>query len=448
WLAKHPEDTSVRTAYLGLVERQGAKKQVERVLQKNSAWLAKHPEDTSVRTAYIGLVERQGTAEQVELVLQETSTWLAKHPEDTSVRTAYLGLVERQGTAEQVELVLQETSTWLGEHPEDTQVRGRYLGLVERKGSDKLKEDMIHHTRIWLSEHTVAKEIWAALIAALIRLDRQKEATETALVAISHHPDNSNLTEYYLHSVQESADEQTLREIYDGLITRYPENPRHRIEFAAWLRDHNYNEEAEALYKGLIELPRSKTSRLLRQMAHYGYGLLLLKSERYFEAEEQFRQTLRIHKGHQMAHDGLAGALRGLGKLAEQEDRTADADRDFTKAEQEFRQAIYWAGVQEKPQAIFYAHLGWFYIDCKRYTEALHTFYSAMEEVPEFFGNYWGLGRALTGLGQFQAATNALRMALDKAPEQFQPPASDEIPELLRQCQDALNHNDNIAKDA
>ncbi len=160
-----------------------------------------------------------------------------------------------------------------------------------------------------------------------------------------------------------------------------------------------------------------------------------LKLERYSEAIEQFREVLKTHKGHQMAHDGLAQALSGLGSLAEQEGRREDADQSFTEAEREFHKGIYWAGVQGQPQVVFYTHLGWFYIDRERYTEALEAFQSAMDEDPDFFENHWGVGRALMGLRQFQPAANALRTALEKAPEDFQPPASEEIPELLQQCQ-------------
>ena len=442
WVHEHPDSCGARPASLSLVEHYGTRNDVEEALKETSTWLGDHPEDTFVRGRYLGLVERQGTAKQVECVLQETSTWLGDHPENTSVYTAYLGLVERQGTTEQVECVLQETNTWLATHLEDVNVRAALISMVGRKGSDKAKETMIHNSQIWLSEHTAAKEVWGALIATLIHLDRQPEAVETTLKAFSYHPNNPNLTEHYLRFVQESGDEQMVRKLYKNLITKYPRNRHFRIEFAAWLRDQDYNNEAEVLYKELIKLPTNKTIRQLRQRTHYGYAQLLLKLERHDEARKQFRQVLKIHKGHQMAHDGLARTLHGLGKSVEQEGKTAEANQYFADAEREFHQAIYWAGVNEKSQAVFYTHLGWFCVDREQYTTALESFYSAMEEDPEFFGNYWGLGRALVGLGQFQAAANALRMALEKAPEDFQPPASDEIPELLRQCQDALNHND------
>jgi tetratricopeptide (TPR) repeat protein len=448
WLKDHPEDNFVRGAYLGLVERQGTEKQVERVLRETNTWLREYPGDAHVRGAYLGLVERQGTAEQVERVLEETSKWLNSHPEDNTVRGAYLGLVERQGTGEQVKRAIQETDEWLTKHPEDFHVRSAFITFVESTDSDKLKEAILHGTRVWLLSHTAAKEVWRTLIATLIRLGRQQEAVETAVEAISYHPADPNLTTHYLHSVHEFADEQTVRKLYESLIIRYLGDPCIRIEFASWLRDHNYNDEAETYYKELIGLPQSKTTGWLRTSTYYRYGELLLKLERYDEAEKQFRQILATHEDHQMAHEGLAKALHGLGKFAEQEGRTAEASRYFAEAEKEFRWAIYWGGVQEQPQAIFYTSLGWFYIDRQRFTDALEAFYSAIDENPEYFGNYWGLGQARMSLGQIQEAEEALRIALDKAPKDLQPPASIEIPELLRQCKDALNYSGGIAKDA
>jgi tetratricopeptide (TPR) repeat protein len=277
-----------------------------------------------------------------------------------------------------------------------------------------------------------AKEVWAALIALLVRSDnRTEEAAEVALKAISHHPNDRNLIANYLRFFDSSEDEQVVRKFYERLMAAYPRDNKIPAYFAAWLRDHNHQDEAHVIYSPLIyRAPRDFG-------AHYGYGRLLLNLEEYEKAAEQFREALRIHKGHQMAHDGLAQVLCGLGKLAEQKGRVEEANQHFMKAEREFRQALYWADAQEESQAIFYTHLGWFYIDRGSYPEALEAFKSAMDEDPNCFLNYWGQGRALIGLGQFQAAAEALHTALEKAPEDLQPPASEEIPELLRQCQES-----------
>ena len=201
-----------------------------------------------------------------------------------------------------------------------------------------------------------------------------QEALEIATEAISYHEDDSNLIENYLRLIRESADEQIVRKLWNRLIARQPKDTNHLIEFAAWLRDHNQYEESESLYKELIKIPKNKITKKLILKTHYGYGRLLMKSERYLEATEQFQQTLRIHKGHQMAHSWLATALRALGKLAIEEGKKPDADRYFAEAEREFHHAIYWARVKEQPQAVFYTNLGWLHIDMEMYPDAVDLF--------------------------------------------------------------------------
>jgi tetratricopeptide (TPR) repeat protein len=208
-----------------------------------------------------------------------------------------------------------------------------------------------------------------------------------------------------------------------------------RTHYTNWLRDHDYVSEAEVSYQGLLDIPEDQTTKPLLRMAQYGYGMLFLKLEQYDAAVVRLREVLKTNGRHQMAHDGLARAEVGLGAFAEHEGRREEAKRHFVQAEREFRQAIYWAGKQDLSQGIFYTHLAWFYLDRGRYSEALKGFESALNEDPEFFGNYWGVGRALMGLGEFQLAANALRAALEKATGDLQPPASEEIPKLLAQCQ-------------
>jgi tetratricopeptide (TPR) repeat protein/class 3 adenylate cyclase len=424
WLASHPDDNHVRTAYLGLVERKGTRNQVAKVVAEISKWLAepRHQDNISVRERYLGLVEHKGTTNQVAQVVKETSEWLASHPDDSNVRTSYLGLVERKGTSEQVTQVVTETSKWLAEprHQYNIAVRECYLGFVEASGSTDLKEAVITDAKAWLIDHESAKEIWSALLAWLFRADRSDEAIELALTAISHHPNDAHLLMHYLRAVQNSADEQTIRSVYEQLINKYPKNNNVQVHYAAWLRDHDCHDEAEQRYRNLIaKVPRSFS-------AHYGYGMLLLKLERCDEAAAQFREVLRIHRGHKMAHDGLAWALWKLG--------------DFERAEREFGNAIYWAGRIGEPQGRFYADLGWFYLDRIRWRDALYAFESARDEDPEYFGNYWGIGRTLYEMGDYAAAADALRLALEKDPD-LQPPASEEISQLLHDILHRLSEN-------
>src|SRR5206468_12565003 len=86
-----------------------------------------------------------------------------------------------------------------------------------------------------------------------------------------------------------------------------------------------------------------------------------------------------------------------------------------------------------EPTAIFHTDLGKFYLDRKRWNDALDAFVAASAEDPAFFGNYWGIGEALIGLRRFDEAREALHTALKKEP-QLESPASDRIAKLLDQC--------------
>jgi len=204
------------------------------------------------------------------------------------------------------------------------------------------------------------------------------------------------------------------------------------LSWARWLTTVNRRDEAEKVFNALMaEHPRVFS-------APYAYGRLLLDMERHEEAASRFRQVLKIHRGHAMAHDGLAAALQGLARRAEDLHDDLAATRFLRAAERELRSAIYWAGVTQDSQAVFFTHLGWYYIDRKRWSDALSAFDQAADEVPDYFGNYWGKGRALVGLKQWQDAASALRAAQEKATDSLRPPASNHIQDLIQQCETAL----------
>jgi len=349
------------------------------------------------------------------------------------VREKYIGLVERKGTTEQVQQTLEGLNAWLTEHGEDANVRTVYLGLVERKGTPEQLGRAVQDVREWLWKHTSADVVWNALIALLIRLGKTEEAAEIALEAISHHPEHQNLVIQQLRLFSELEDEQVVRWLYEKLVKSAPKDVNIVTHYANWLRDHDYHDEARAKHLSLI----ARASGNFK--AHYGYGRLLLSLSELKQSAEQFRKTIGIRIGHAMAHDGLAQALNEMGTIAQQKNQKKEANRYFTEAEREFRQAIYRAEMSNQPQAIFFTNLGWFYVDRRRYATAIEAFEAALNEGSEFFGNYWGIGRAKTEQGQFQEAVNYLRIALEKAPEDCQPPASEEIPKLLQQCEEALN---------
>ena len=61
---------------------------------------------------------------------------------------------------------------------------------------------------------------------------------------------------------------------------------------------------------------------------------------------------------------------------------------------------------------------------------------AARNEDPDYFGNHWGIARVNFELGEFKAAVESLRRALNTP--NLQPPASDEIPALLAECMTRL----------
>jgi tetratricopeptide (TPR) repeat protein len=69
--------------------------------------------------------------------------------------------------------------------------------------------------------------------------------------------------------------------------------------------------------------------------------------------------------------------------------------------------------------------------------DAIKAFEAAKDEDPDYYGNYWGIGRALFELGEFGEASDALRRVFELKPD-LEPPASDEIKALLEQCQQKI----------
>jgi len=437
YVHEHPKAPGAWAAYLGLVERHGTDKEGNTAINETQSWFDSHPDDTYVRTTYLGLVERKGTVKQVDDVLRDTRR-LDEHLKDTTVRAAYLGLVERKGTAKQVENVLRNTRKWLSKSLKDTNVRTAYMGLVERKGSDAQVEKLLKDTRKWLNLHSDYPHVHDRLIILLLTLHRVDEALVLAKTAIKVHLKDRNIATRYLGLMQDLLDEHRVRELYAQLINDYRQDIVIRNSYGRWLHHHGYMDEAESVFMVLVEEhPRSMNPR-------HSYGRLLLDMGRYEEAVEQFRRALvASHDKHQMAHDGLAKALCGLARIAEEEGNQSYANQYFDKAEQEYFNAIHWAEDSGESQAVFYTHLGWFHNNRHRWLNALAAFERAMFEDEDFYGNYWGKGHALVHTGDFRSAEDLLRTAIERAPDSLPMSALEEIHELLEQCRVAIEHLSN-----
>jgi tetratricopeptide (TPR) repeat protein/energy-coupling factor transporter ATP-binding protein EcfA2 len=393
WLEHAPEDYQARPVYLSLVKRH-APEQLPEVIEETSVWLAKHPEDHHVRQAYLGLAVRKGTAEQVGQVIVETSAWLADHPENSSVRRTYLAVMKRHGLA--ALLILRRHI----EHAaDDHHARAAYLNLVEHHAPEQLPQ-VIEKTAAWLAERPREVEIrktYLGLVRHKGTLEQKAQAVRNTRPYLSNYTKGSFIYVSYLTFVSQLAgDKQGIQ-----------------------LLEQEYLEDARKRYGSII----AKEAR--NKGALYGYGRLLLGLEEFAEAAKQFRALLKLHKGHTAARRGLALALNGLGECRQAED--------------EFKYALWWAeNVTDYPANILHHDLGIFYLDQERYTEAQSEFEKAIKEYPEGFANYWRLGEVLIAQGDYRNAAIALQTALDKAPQDLSPPASEEIPALLDEAERIL----------
>ena len=148
---------------------------------------------------------------------------------------------------------------------------------------------------------------------------------------------------------------------------------------------------------------------------HLVFGEQLLRLEKFAEAKAEFELVLARERGHQLAHRGLAIALQNLG--------------ESKKAEDSFKLALHCAREKGGNLAIFHTPLGLFYLNQKRWPEAIKSLEEAKKEVPEYFGNHWGIAKAKSALGMLPEAEQSLRLALDDPG--LRSPAKEKIEEML-----------------
>ena len=502
WLRTHQEESFVRTTFLGFVERnEGSTELIEGVLAETREWLAKHPEDNSVRTAFLGFVERyKGPKELIEGIWAETHEWLAKHPEDSFVRTAFLGFVERnKGSRRLMEGVLVETREWLATHPEDSDVRGALLGFVERKGPNELGVVMLKDTREWLAKHPadanvrtvflrfiknkapeMAPELMNEMKTWLVDHTMDTSVRVAIMGLIRRHGSGEQLHEL-VETIQEavtaqSQSEDGVRTLFDCVIgdrdlegvfetelrdgiaknganriaEQWQTDPNKQVLFARYLCDAGYLEDAERIYKAILTMPPNQTSGVTRMRTRYNYGVLLLQSERFLEAVDQFQSVLGGRKSHVAARLQLAHAIRELGARAIQRGDGAEAAKCFRRARGELHGALRWAESQKEKadKGPIYAEIGWLHIDCREFEQSIVAFEKANKETAGgHWANYWGAAKAHIALGRFNEALSAIQTIRTIGPESLQPPASDEVAELVRRCQEALDA-DNSHRDS
>jgi hypothetical protein len=143
WLERYDNDVNTRQAYLGLFRSQkwDTKEQERKVFEQTEAWLKKkeHRDNTTVRQAFLGFVQRRIINEQVlSNVIEDTALWLREeaHKKNANVRQTYLELVSSKSVSrKQKEEAIDSTRMWLEENPGNNSVYQAYLKLVKIKGT-------------------------------------------------------------------------------------------------------------------------------------------------------------------------------------------------------------------------------------------------------------------------------------------------------------------------
>jgi tetratricopeptide (TPR) repeat protein len=443
WLAapEHANDSFVRGSYLGLVQaRVKNDQEVEKVLQATAQWLAapEHANDSYVRGNYLGLVQASGKDKptRVREAIRVSSAWLDQHPDDTHVRAQYLALVKGEGAEDEAKAAIASTEQWLNRYTYDItgNIGGGLLRLVAERDSSQV-DRAIQRTRAWLRENPRAIECWTTLITVLKGCQKFTDASDAAQEAVSANPEDNNLLRLYLDRCRKGIPKEKLREIIDKILPRLQGDRVGQLQCANWLSEIGDYEKAQSVFDELT------AESSLGYRLDYAYGWHLHRQEKFKEAKEQFQKVLGRQPKHEMALEGLGRSLADLAKHAEEKGDPTEAERLREEAERCFDSAIKISKEQGMGTARFHTARGWLYHDWKRFEEALSEFEQSNGESPHFT-NFWGKGAALVALKKYSEALKELKTALALAPQPLEPPASEEIPRLIAECEKALNYTD------
>lgn len=131
--------------------------------------------------------------------------------------------------------------------------------------------------------------------------------------------------------------------------------------------------------------------------ARYNYGIVLLNQQQYQEAENVFKDALRIQSDYPEAHLELGLAFEGQGLLSQ--------------ALSEFREAL-----QGKPgysEAHF--QIGKIFVNEGKYADAIQHFHEALSENSQTPAYLYALGATYARAGDLQSALPYMKMAHDRA---------------------------------
>lgn len=396
WLKRHDRNAEVRTHYLKFLEGLPATfdDQRKQAVIDTADWLKRHDDDTFVRTKYLSLLKGLPPTfeDQRKQAAIEIAEWLKRHDEDSYVRTQYLSFLRRLpgGFDDQRRQALVETVDWLKRHDDNANVRTQYFSLLLELPApfDDYRRQAVIETADWLGRHENDSFVRIQYLAFLQELsttfdDQRIQVAKATADWLERHPDSNDVRSKYLKFLRfvPAPELKPLREVSD----------KHHQQLIA--KDPKKNDFA------------------------YAEQLVILR--RFEDAIAQYDIVLKRHQGHEMALRGRAFALQKLGRM--------------TEAESEFKDALLWAGVHKVSEAKFHTSLGEFYLETKRWREAIKSFEQAQKEFPSHFSNHWGIARAHVGLGNHRQAVQALERAQQDV--SLKPPAKDAILALLKDLQ-------------
>lgn len=373
-------------------------------------------------------MKSEGNEEEVKKAVDFCRMLIKENPEDKPIIEAYLSLIKERGEREKVtKEAVEYAISWLESHPDDNKIRLITLNLVRVKGFFvEYIRPVLNDAEEWMKKHGPHP-----LFGSYMKLIEKVMKTETDV------PVNFERVRHLCYSFIASSEGK--------------KNISPIINFAELLWGKGAHEEAEKIYRGLLEI---KANPLTMSTIYLSYGKRFLgdamdpqltqqkRMEKLEKAERIIEGALEFHKGHYIAHMFLSIVLKEKGNEDEQRKELKEAERWNRIAKKE----RFSAG--EIPYKVGNFYLGF---DC--YEEAVRWFKIAIETNPRNFVNWWKLGDAkkrkaiiqkeaglyVESKKLFKEAISDLETALKEAPEFLQLPASRDIPANIEECKRELN---------
>lgn len=434
WLAMHP-DSHVRVLYLKFLARFSEELTINsrQAIVETRRWLSTTSHGSANSKHYFSLI---ANLEEQDL-LRNGPALLAKNEDDFRIREQYLGALEKARSVEfdsQRRDAVRSIREWLANNPEHTQLRNAFLRFLWTLPASSFAEQIrqgARDTREWLDKHSAHSNVRNQYLTFMSKVplgepfvqEHIDSATDVSRW-LSLHDDAYGTRHVYLNYVRrlDGADYRVIK--------------RHALsEAIKWMDspdcEHNFFEtcltfmasvgpdDSKSWEISLERLRRTVSQDPVSQIARNCLGRLLFHAGRYAEACHEFEECLLLNQDQRDVQLLMAECHLKRGK--------------YSDAKVVLQSTLDFAHRNQRHTAAIHTKSGWLFIQAQLWTDAIRAFKAARHEHPNYFANYWGIGRAEFELGNFENAAIALQMALEKKPELL-PPARDEINAMLSQC--------------